>query len=85
MRQGKGGKEDLPIIFAEWSFIDGALVKRRDFRLDKLIEVNEKAQKGQIPLGVAGVGYDQDKHEFIPLPIREYSPIDYRRLCEHGQ
>lgn len=85
MRQGKGGKEDPPIIFAEWSFIDGTLVKRRDFRLDKLIEVNELAQKGQIPLGVAGVGYDQDKHEFIPLPIREYPPTDYRRLCEHGQ
>lgn len=74
-----------PIIFAEWSFIDGSRVKRRDFRLDKLIKVNEQAQKGQIPLGVDGVGYDHDKREFIPLPIREYDPIDYRRLCGHGQ
>ena len=74
-----------PIIFAEWSFIDGSLVKRRDFRLDKLIEVNEQAKKGQIPLGVNGVGYDEKKREFIPLPIKEYPPIDYRRLCEHGQ
>lgn len=72
------------IIFAEWSFLDGSLVKRRDFRLDKLMEVNEQAKKGQIPLGVNGVGYDDKKHEFIPLPIKEYPPIDYRRLCEHG-
>ena len=75
-----------PIIFAEWSFIDGSLVKRRDFRLDKLIEVNEWAQKGQIPLGVKGVGYDEKLREFIPLPEKDdYPPIDYRRLYEHGQ
>ena len=35
-----------PIIFAEWSFIDGSQVKRRDFRLDKLIETNEKQKTG---------------------------------------
>lgn len=81
MRQDDG----QPIIFAEWSFIDGSLVKRRDFRLDKLIEVNEKARKGQIPLGLEGVGYDEARHEFIPLPLKEYAPIDYRRLCDHGQ
>ena len=79
MKQADG----TPIVFAEWSFLDGSLVKRRDFRLDKLIEVNEKAQKGHIPLGVDGVGYDTVKHEFIPLPLKEYPPIDYRRL--HGQ
>lgn len=81
MRQDNG----QPIIFAEWSFIDGANVKRRDFRLDKLLEVHEKAKDGRIPLGVDGVGYDEDRREFIPLPIREYPPTDYRRLCEHGQ
>lgn len=74
-----------PIIFAEWSFIDGANVKRRDFRLDQLIEANEKAKKGWLPLGLKGVGYDEEKHEFIPLPIKEYPPTDYRRLREHVQ
>ncbi len=79
MRQADGA----PIIFAEWSFINSSLVKRRDFRLDKLIEVNEKAQKGQIPLGLPGIGYDADTREFIPLPLKEYPPTDYRRLTEH--
>lgn len=73
-----------PIIFAEWAFIDGCRVQRRDFRLDRLIEANEQAQKGQIPLGVAGVGYDEDKKEFIPLPLKVYAPIDYRRLGNGG-
>lgn len=85
MRQGKGMEDDPPIIFSEWSFIDAVHVKRRDFRLDKLIEANEKAQKGQIPLGIDGVGYDQEKREFIPFPIREFPPADYRRICENGQ
>ncbi len=85
MRQGKGRKEDPPIIFTEWSFIDGVQVKRRDFRLDKLIEANEKQKNSFLPVEDKYVGYDWDKKEFIPKPIKEYSPIDYRRLCEDGR
>lgn len=70
-----------PIIFAEWAFISGTLVKRRDFRLDQLILANEKAQQGQLPLGLPGVGYDRDKQEFIPLPLRDYPAVDYRKLA----
>ena len=77
-------EDGSPIIFAEWACLDGTLVKRRDFRLDKLIEVAEKAKDGQIPLFVEGVGYDPQKREFIPIPVKEYPPIDYRRLCEHA-
>lgn len=76
LRQANGE----PIIFAEWAFIDGARVKRRDFRLDALILASEKAQAGQIPMGVQGVGYDEKRHEFIPMPLRDYPPCDYRRL-----
>ena len=47
-------------------------------------EVAEKAKDGQIPLFVEGVGYDPQKREFIPIPVKEYPPIDYRRLCEHA-
>ena len=84
MRQGKGGKDDPPITFAEWSFIDGARVKRRDFRLDKLIEANERMKNTFLPFEDEFVGYVAANKEFIPKPIREYPPIDYRRLCEHG-
>ena len=84
MRQGKGEKEDQPIIFAEWSFIGGTLVKRRDFRLDKLIEANERQKDSFLPVEDEYVGYDWDKKEFIPKPVKEYPPIDYRRICEHG-
>lgn len=69
-----------PIVFAEWSFIDGVHVKRRDFRLDKLIEANEKQKTSSIPVDDEFVSYDWEKKEFIPKPAREYPPIDYRRL-----
>lgn len=83
MKQADGSA----IIFAEWAFINENLVKRRDFRLDKLLEANEEAQKAQaqIPLGVAetGLDYDPVKKEIIPLPLRVYPPVDYRRLAGH--
>lgn len=73
-----------PIIFAEWSFLDDIKVKRRDFRLDKLIEANKKQQDNIVPIEDKYVGYDWEKKEFFPKPVKEYPLIDYRRLCEHG-
>lgn len=32
-------KNGEPIIFAEWSFVTGTKVKRRDFQLDQMLEV----------------------------------------------
>lgn len=81
MRQSDGS----PIVFAEWSFLDGVQVKCRDFRLDKLIEANEKQKDGFLPVEDKFISYDWDKKEFIPNPIKEYPPIDYRRLCEDGR
>ena len=78
MRESDGS----PIIFAEWSFIDAARVKRRDFRLDKLIEANERQKDMFLPMEDEFVGYDQQKGEFIPKPVRDYDAMDYRRLCD---
>ena len=81
MKQADG----TPIIFAEWSFIDGSLVKRRDFRLDQLINCDSENKKDQLSFnGLSGLEYDPEQHCYIPTPIREYPPIDYRRLCEHA-
>lgn len=64
-----------PIIFAEWSFLDVTTVKRRDFRLDELL----KPQQLQVELS----SKDYETHSLIPTPIREYPPIDYRRIQEY--
>ena len=65
---------DEPIIFSEWSLAMGDRVKRRDFRLDELLE----GQRQQMSLfGSSGSPaseweYDESVKAYIPLPIREY-------------
>ena len=71
---------DMPIIFAEWSAVNGCLMKRRDFRLDQMLEGHEQ----QMTLFMTGWEFDEEIHAFIPLPIREFPPIHYRRLQSNG-
>ena len=68
-----------PIIFAEWSALNGCMLKRRDFRLDELME----GHREQMTLDMIGWKYDEEIKAFIPLPIREFPPVHYRRVTEH--
>lgn len=76
MRLVDESQEDTgePIIFSEWSLAMGDRVKRRDFRLDELLE----GQRQQMSLfGSSGSPaseweYDESIKAYIPLPIREY-------------
>lgn len=68
-----------PIIFAEWAFVTGSLVKRRDFRLDALMT----DRKQQMTLDMRSWNYDPEADAFIPAPIEEYPPTDYRRLDQY--
>jgi SAM-dependent methyltransferase len=77
--------DGTPIIFAEWSMVNDCLIKRRDFRLDQMLE-------GHVPKGLqlglfdtkAEWEYDEEIKAFIPLPIREFQPIHYRKVQDHG-
>ena len=59
-------KDAPPIIFAEWSFVGGTKVKRRDFRLDKMLEGHEyqglKAWHRSLP-GIAVKDQGQTKQK----------------------
>lgn len=73
-------KNGEPIIFAEWSFVTGTKVKRRDFRLDQMLEGHQE----QMSLFMDGWEYDEEIDAFIPLPLKEYPITDYRRVQYHG-
>ena len=75
LRQADGS----PIVFAEWSLVTGNLVKRRDYELSQLLEGHEE----QMSLDMVGWQYDEEVQAFIPAPVREYPPTDYRRLADH--
>jgi uncharacterized Ntn-hydrolase superfamily protein len=64
-----------PIIFAEWSAVNGCMLMRRDFRLDILLERERiKAKPLFSDLGDAA---------YIPQPIREFPPVHYRKVQEY--
>ena len=75
LRQADGS----PIVFAEWSLVTGNLVKRRDYELSQLLEGHEE----QMSLDMVGWQYDEEVQAFIPAPVREYPPTDYRRLADY--
>jgi len=67
---------DSPIIFAEWSALNGCMMKRRDFRLDHMLEGYQE----QLTLFMTDWKYDEEIKAFIPLPIKEFPPIHYRKV-----
>jgi hypothetical protein len=73
---------DKPIIFAEWSAVNGNLIKRRDFRLDQMLEQHTPNLQFDL-FGDVGV-YDTDESgDLVLAPIREYPPIHYRRVQQY--
>ena len=68
--------DGTPIIFSEWSFVTGNQVKRRDFRLDQLLD----GQQEQISFDMVNWEYDEEVQGFLPKPIQEFPLVDYRRV-----
>lgn len=75
----------LPIIFPEWSMI-GSMFKRRDFRLDVLLKANESPRNNRQDSYVDNLNKylatNPVTGEYMPLPIREYPPMFYKKLKE---
>lgn len=75
--------DGTPIIFAEWSAINGFMIKRRDFELSHMLHAEE--QDLQMDLFRSSGHYEPDASgATVLLPIREFPPIHYRRVQEHG-
>lgn len=64
--------EGRPIVFPEWSPVNGSMLKRRDFAYDHLLEQADTASK---PLFS-----DLDKDDYSPTPIRNYPPCYYLKV-----
>lgn len=86
-----GNDVDAPIVFSEWSFVTGALIKRRDFRFDVLLKQNEDSTMYDVQLSIFGDTANGSEYwmidpitkETIPRPIKEFEPIHYRRVQEN--
>ncbi len=67
------GEEPQPIIFSEWSLVNGSLLKRRDFAFHELVN---HASMRELPL-FSDVG----EEVFIPEPIKEYPPTHFLEIA----
>jgi hypothetical protein len=76
-----GKDTDEPVVFSEWAFVTGSMLKRRDFRLDEMLDGHTEQVTWQTNNWV----FDEEIQAFIPKPIAEYPPIDYRRVWEVGE
>jgi len=88
-----GQDTEEPIVFSEWSFVTGALLKRSDYRLDVLLSENPQDEMYDMQFSLFGddVANNQNwvidpvTHQRMPKPIREYPAIHYRRVQEYGE
>ncbi len=75
------GENPKPIIFSEWSFVKGSMIKRRDFAFHQLIP--EKKQKQRALFDTApSQKNDLGNEVFIPEPVREYPLIHFLRIAD---
>ncbi len=71
------GDHPKPIVFSEWSPVNGSLLKRRDFTFHDLLEQGLSME----PPLVSDLGADV----FIPTPEKEYPPIHFLRVADVDQ
>jgi hypothetical protein len=64
-----------PIVFSEWSPVNGSMIKRRDFTFHSLLEHGIQSQRFSSDLG---------EDVFIPSPEKDYPLIHFLRVSDAG-
>ncbi len=67
------GENPQPIVFGEWSLVNGSLLKRRDFAFHEMVQ---QASMRELPLFS-----DLGEEVFIPEPVKEYPPVHFLELA----
>lgn len=80
----KGHDLEEPIVFCEWKFPKGMLVKRRDFDLSVLMKQNEEHDLFEYLNYCKVLGGDSGRLKLVPRWLCEYPPVDYRKLPEEA-
>lgn len=68
------GEDPQPIVFSEWSPVNGSLLKRRDFTFHELLE---HGTMRALPL-FSDLGDDV----FIPTPVKEYPLTHFLKVAD---
>ncbi|MHB9026400.1 MAG: SAM-dependent DNA methyltransferase [Armatimonadota bacterium] len=71
------GENPQPIVFSEWSPVNGSMIKRRDFKFEHLVSCAL----------FEGVNLFSDLGEtvFIPEPVKDYPPVHFLEIAHVQQ
>ena len=78
-----GSDTDVPIIFSQWAFATGPMMKREDYIFEDLLhrdEMKKKPEYDQLTLDFSEQSNDNDEGTLIKV----YPPIHYRRIKEYA-
>jgi hypothetical protein len=67
-------KKNEPIVFSEWSAVNGSMLKRRDYTMANLLEVQ--------PYSEMSLFSDLGEQTFIPKPVADFPLIHFLKLGE---
>ncbi len=70
------GDHPQPIVFSEWSFVNGSMVKRRDFAFHELLAGAKSSKERQLSFS------DLGDEVFLPEPLKEYPLTHYLMLAD---
>lgn len=70
-----------PIIFTEWSPINGRLIKRKEFKFNELLPGDEE-QNSLFDSSKQRYTADTGSPVYFPVPVREFPPTHYLKLSE---
>ena len=74
--------EPRPIVFSEWSFARGSLLKRRSFIFQELLPRATTSSNSLFPESEEVLQSDLGHEAFIPVPIKEYPLIHFLRVAD---
>jgi len=76
------GHNPQPIVFSEWSPVNGSKIKRRDFSFEELIMYGEESVQTTFFKESKQMSMFSDLGDrcFIPKPIKDFSPIHFLKL-----
>jgi len=73
------GDTEVPIVFSEWSAVNGSMIKRRDFTLANLLE----AEASKVPNSLFSDFYETDP-AFLPKAIKDFPLTHFLKLADHA-
>ena len=68
------GQKPRPIVFSEWSAVNGSMIKRRDFAFERLLE---SGSMNELPL-FSDLGEDI----CIPRPLKEFPLVHFLKVAD---